>query len=100
MRRRAWPVRAAACLTTAAFLLYLLLWGCPHYDLGDDVILMDAFFGAVGGTAETFNAHVLAPLTWILVVSVRNFITFTQTAAVSWRTETYDGFTIYQFLLP
>ncbi len=66
MRRRVWPARAAACLTTAAFLLYLLLWGCPHYDLGDDAILMDAFFGAVGGTAENFNAHVLAPLTWIL----------------------------------
>lgn len=66
VRPRLWPMRLAACLTTAAFLLYLLVWGCPHYDLCDDVILMDAFFGAVGGTAESFTSCMLAPLTWIL----------------------------------
>lgn len=73
VRSKLWPLRLAACLTSAAFLLYLILFGCPHYDLGDDVILMDAFSGAVGGIPERFTSCVFAPLTWILYALGRAF---------------------------
>lgn len=54
--------RLISIVTVAAFAAYLLCFGCPHYDLSDDVILMDSLMGAVGGVQESFNYHVLFPL--------------------------------------
>ena len=65
--------RAVTLLTVTAFVLYLLLWGCPHYDLGDDAILMDSLMGAVGGVRESFSHHVLFPLFGLLHLLSRLF---------------------------
>ena len=67
--------RLVSVLTVAAFAAYLLWFGCPHYDLGDDVILMDSLMGAVGGVQESFNYHVLFPLFGALHLLSRCFPT-------------------------
>lgn len=66
MRNSVLTRRVAALLTVAAFAAYLLLFGCPHYDLGDDSLLLDSLMGAVGGVQESFNHHVLYPLFGLL----------------------------------
>ena len=53
--RKQWPLRLAAAVPAAALLVYVLLCTNPHYDLGDDVLLMRSFGGMVGGVYEGFN---------------------------------------------
>ena len=78
--------RIISVLTVTAFAAYLLVFGCPHYDLIDDVILMDSLMGAVGGVQESFNFQVLFPLFGMLHLLSRGF------PAVAW-------FSVFQLTL-
>ena len=78
--------RIISVLTVTAFAAYLLVFGCPHYDLIDDVILMDSLMGAVGGVQESFNYQVLFPLFGMLHLLSRGF------PAVAW-------FSVFQLTL-
>lgn len=50
MRRvgKRWPQRLAAAATVAALLAYVLACTNPHYDLGDDVLLVRLLRGDGG----------------------------------------------------
>ena len=67
MRRvgKRWPQRLAAAATVAALLAYVLACTNPHYDLGDDVLLVRSFGGMVGGVYESFNYITHTFLGWL-----------------------------------
>ena len=68
MRRvgKRWPQRLAAAATVAALLAYVLACTNPHYDLGDDVLLVRSFGGMVGGVYESFNYITHTFLGWLM----------------------------------
>lgn len=61
-----WPQRLAAAATVAALLACVLCCTNPHYDLGDDVLLVRSFGGMVGGVYESFNYITHTFLGWLL----------------------------------
>lgn len=56
----------SAALTVALTATYILFLSNPHYDLNDDVILMRAFGGMVGGIVEGFGTCTHPFLAWLL----------------------------------
>lgn len=61
-----WTARLGAAVSVALTAAYVLLLTHPHYDLNDDVLLMRAFGGMVGGVAEGFSTCIHPLLSWLL----------------------------------
>ena len=54
-QKRRWLRHAAALAPVLALAAYAALCTNPHYDLNDDVILLRAFGGMVGGSMDSFH---------------------------------------------
>lgn len=54
-RRVLWRIRGAVLATLALMAAYVIFLTNPHYNLNDDMILLRAMSGAVGGVTDGFN---------------------------------------------